>query len=110
MTKRILDHDPFTGVTTYHSYDHSTQQTTIERVQDVQPTLDRNKQLANDSSYKQQGMKDSFLHVAHIPMVVIEKWLIEDGIDVFNPEHYNRVRLKLNSNEYQYLRTTTGRV
>lgn len=110
MSKRLLDHDPLTGITTYHNYDHDSKITTIERVQDVQPILDRNKALANDSSYKQQGMKDSFLHAAHIPMIIIEKWLLEEGIDVFNAEHYPKVRAKLNSSEYQYLRTTTGKL
>jgi len=55
-------------------------------------------------------MKDSFLHAAHIPMIIIEKWLKEEGIDVFNPEHFQKVRAKLNSSEYQYLRTSTGRI
>jgi len=110
MSKRLLDHDPFTGITTYHSYDHSTKRTTIERVQNIAPILDRNKALANDTEYKRQGMKDSFLHAAHIPMIIIEKWLKEEGIDVFNPEHFQKVRAKLNSSEYQYLRTSTGRI
>lgn len=110
MGKRILDHDAFTGITTYHNYDHATKQTTIERVQNIEPALDRNKELYNDSSYRQQGMKDSFLHVAHIPMIIIEKWKVEEGIDVFNPDHINRVRAKLNSNEYKYLRTSSGRI
>ena len=108
--KRVLDHDAFTGITTYHSYDHETKQTTIERVQNIEPILDRNKTLYNDDEYKRQGMKDSFLHVAHIPMIIIEKWRNEEGIDVFNPEHINKVRAKLNSSEYKYLRTTAGRV
>jgi hypothetical protein len=89
--KRVLDHDPFTGITTYHDYNHETKQTTIERVQNIEPALDRNKVLFNDDDYKRQGMKDSFLHVAHIPMIVIEKWKVEEGIDVFNPGHINRV-------------------
>ena len=110
MTKRILDHDAFTGITTYHSYDHGTKQTTIERVQNIAPILDRNKALYNDGDYKQKTMKDSFWHAAHIPMIVIEKWRNEEGIDVFNPEHINKVRAKLNSSEYQYLRTSTGRI
>jgi hypothetical protein len=96
MTKRILDHDAFTGITTYHSYDHETKQTTIERVQNIAPILDRNKALYNDGDYKQKTMKDSFWHAAHIPMIVIEKW--------------RKVRAKLNSSEYQYLRTSTGRI
>jgi hypothetical protein len=43
-------------------------------------------------------------------MIIIEKWKVEEGIDVFNPDHINRVRAKLNSNEYKYLRTSSGRI
>ena len=55
-------------------------------------------------------MKESWWHAATIPAIVIEKWLIEEGIDVFNPDHINKVKAKLNSSEYAYLRTSTGRI
>jgi hypothetical protein len=110
MSKRILDHDPYTGITTYHSYNHDTKQTLIERTQHIAPILDRNKALAADSSYRQQGMKESWWHAATIPAIVIEKWLKEEGIDVFNEDHMPKVKAKLNSSEYAYLRTSTGRI
>ena len=110
MTKRVLDHDPLTGITTYHRYDHATQTTFIEREQDINYILDSNKELYNDESYKKDGIKKSWMHAATIPAIVIEKWLIEDGIDVFNPDHINKVKAKLNSNEYRYLRTASGRI
>lgn len=110
MSKRVLDYDPLTGITTYHSYNHDTKQTIIEREQKVDHILDMNKALANDDGYKKDGIKKSWMHAATIPAIIIEKWLIEDGIDVFNPDHMPRVKAKLNSNEYKYLRTINGRV
>lgn len=110
MSKRVLDYDAMTGITTYHDYNHETKETTIERVQDIAPILDRNKALYNDTGYRQKTMKDNFWHAAHIPMIIIEKWRNEEGIDVFNPEHITKVRAKLNSSEYKYLRTSTGRI
>jgi hypothetical protein len=110
MSKRVLDHDPLTGITTFHHYDHSTKQTHIERVQDVQPRLDNNKKLFNDDSYRSNGMKTGWLHAAHIPDIVIEKWLREDGVDVFNPDHMAAVKRKLNSPDWRYLRTSSGRL
>ena len=33
------------------------------------------------------------------------KWLTEDGIDIYNRDHWKAVKKKLNSNEYRYLKT-----
>ena len=110
MSRRLLDYDPLTGVTTYHHYDEMSDTTAIETVQDVTPTLEVNKAMANDDDYKRHGIKQSWWHVASIPVVVQEKWLREDGVNVFNPDHWPAVKRKLNDIEYRYLRTATGRV
>jgi hypothetical protein len=107
--KRLLDIEPLTGIQTFHEYDHQTGITTIERVQDVKPILDRNKRLANEDDYKKSGIKSSWMHGATIPNVIIEKWL-KEGIDVFNKDHWPRVRSKLNSSEYRYLKTLNGTI
>ncbi len=107
--KRLLDVDPLTGTKTYHEYDHLTGQATISTESDVSPILEANNSLYNDSSFKQQGMKNSMLKIASIPVDVIAKWKIEEGIDVFNKAHTPRVMRKLNSPDYRYLRTVSGR-
>lgn len=81
---------------------------TFERVQDVEAILDRNKQLANDGDGYSKSRE--LRRVASIPLVVIEKWLNEEGINFFDPNCEAVIRRKLNSQEYQYLRTAPGRL
>lgn len=108
--KRLLDYDSLAGIATYHHYDDATDTTGIERVQDVGSFIEHNKRLQNNPNYKQNGMKKEFLHVAHIPNIIIEKWLKEEGINVFKKQDRERVRKKLNDPDWKYLRTTPGKV
>jgi hypothetical protein len=107
MSKRILDYDPNTGITEFFEYDSLTDTTTLSRHQDVEPLLEYNKILQNDAEYSKSGIKNDFWKYASVPLVLIEKWLREDGIDVFDKNHDKRVFQKINSPEYRYLKTTT---
>lgn len=108
--KRLLDHDPASGVTTWFHWNDLDQKYSLEYVQDEKPWLEVNKKLFNEPDYKTKGMKDSFLHKAQIPVGVQTKWLIEEGIDIYNEDHWPKVRAKLNSPEYRYLLVTHGRL
>lgn len=105
--KRILDYDPVTKITTTFDYDHVTDMTIIGREQDISGILEMNKLLANSDEYTKHGFKEDWWHYATIPNIVIEKWLNEDGIDVYNKEHRKAVYKKLNQPEYRYLKTTS---
>jgi hypothetical protein len=109
MRKRILGFDPATGLLEYHSYDPATDRTIIESVQDVAPILERNKALQNADD---QGWSPSreMRRAAAIPDIIILKWRSEEGIDVFDRNHWPAVKRKLNSSEYRYLRTAPGRL
>lgn len=107
--KRLVDVDPLTGIQTWHEYDHDTEKTIIERVQDVQPFIDRNKALANEGDYKKKGIQNSWMHAATIPNVIIEQWL-KEGIDVFNKDHWPKVRRKLNDPDWKHLKTIVGTI
>lgn len=107
--KRLLDYDPLTGITQWHHFDEMTGKTTIETVQDVEPFIEMNKKMRNDADYSRRGMKNEFWHVATIPIVVQEQWL-KEGIDIHNNDHWPAVKRKLNDPEWQYLRTSLGRV
>lgn len=110
MTKRLLDIDPETGLHTYHEYDHAQRKTVIHYEQDVESVLERNKALANDDRHKRRGIKQEWMHVASIPVVVQMKWLIEHGVDVYNKDHQKKVNQLLQDPEWRYLRTTSGRL
>jgi hypothetical protein len=104
--KRLLDKDYLTGVSTYHHYDPATDLTTIETMQDVQPFIERNKALHN-TSYQRDGIKDEWMHVATIPVLVQMKWKQEYNIDIYDPADYKRIQKLLNDPDYRYLKTGT---
>lgn len=77
--------------------------------QDVEPILDRNKELFNNGSRGYTPSRD-FRHIAEIPLVVAEIWKNVHGVDCFNKDHAEGVRRLLNDPQYLYLRTAPGRV
>lgn len=106
--KRLIEHDPLTGVSTFFhgSDDGNTFQ--IQTVQDAEPIL-------NDNAKRRQtplNRKGEMWHAGTIPMALIEKWLREEGINVFSkdPWHKKKVAEKLNSNEFLKLRTKEFKV
>lgn len=42
-------------------------------------------------------------HVGHIPASVGLKWLVEEGIDIWNPHHADAVTKKLMDSDYRHL-------
>jgi hypothetical protein len=100
MSKRLLDFDPNTGVSTFHQYDEAEDKTYVSYEQDVEQILERNKRLANEATGKMGDM----VHVASIPTVVQLKWLTEYGVDLTNKDHMPAVKRLLNSDEWRYLK------
>ena len=107
MAKRIVDYDPYLGVTTYFDYDAATDTTIVGSEQDVSLLLDRNKTLQNDESHTKAGIKKGWWMYASYPAVIIQKWLNEYGVNVFDENHSKRVFELTNRPEYRYLKTTT---
>ena len=105
MSRRLIDHNTYTGQSTWHHYDHGTGQTHIETTQDVQSILDNNKRIQN-SNAADIGRKNGIMLFATIPNNVIVKLKQEKGIDVFNKDDYKKLeRLIDRDPEYKYLRT-----
>lgn len=78
-----------------------------EHTQDVEPILERNKRLRNEG----RGFSESgdLKRIASIPLVVVHQWL-QEGVDVFNPDHTKEVERRLNSSDWAFLRTSEGNV
>ena len=110
MTKRVIDYDPFTGVTTYFDYDYATDRTTIGMEQDVSVILDVNKARQNETEYSKSGIKNEWWHMCTIPTIVMERWKNEKGIDVLNKDHWGAVKKLLNDPDYKWLKATSGYV
>lgn len=107
MSKRVLDYDPLTGITTNFEYNYATDETTISREQDVELILDINKAITNDEDISKKGIKHGWWHYAQVPNIIIEKWRREHGVDFFNKDHQKAWLKLINQPEYRYLKTTT---
>ncbi len=94
-------------MTTFHEYIHSEDKTIISREQNVTSLLDMNKALANETDATKEGIKNGWWHYAQIPNIIIEKWLNEHGVNLYNKDHEKAVFRLLNQPEYRYLKTTT---
>lgn len=101
MDSRVLDHNPETGITTYHHFDPITELSHLESVQDVSSLLDDNKAHANEG-YK-PGME--FRRVAQIPLVVYydlkRRGILQDKV---------AFKRWLNDRDNRFFRTTHERV
>ena len=109
MSKRLLDHDPYTGITQWFHWDDVNQTTYIESVQDTTSILDLNNKLYNNDDYKRHGYKEGWVHVGQIPMVLIEEFK-NKGIDLMAQENWTLVKKLMNDSDYSKLRTSSGRV
>lgn len=110
MAKRILDYDPFSGITTTFDYEHDTDTAIVARSQDVSLILDANKVLQNNDEVTKKGIKNDWWHYAQIPNIVMEIWLTKHGVDAMKKENWEKgggVWKLLNDPEYRYLKTTT---
>jgi hypothetical protein len=80
-----------------------------KRTQDIEAILDHNKRLQNQSQ-KFGGYGDArWHHVATIPNVIIEKWMIEDGVNLLamrSEEFEKFIEKKLRDPDNAWLRTT----
>lgn len=47
--------------------------------------------------------KSELWHVGHIPASVGMKWLVEEGIDMWNPDHSDALKRKLMDSDYRHL-------
>lgn len=109
MPKRLISYDPVNGIKTFHDFDTVTKQTEITYEYDsVASVLDMNKRERNDFDRTKQD--EAWWKVATIPIAICNKWMIEDGINVWNKNHADRVFKKLNDPDWAYLRTSPGGV
>lgn len=80
----------------------------VESWQDTDAILDLNKAMHahNDGYNPDRTMR----RVASIPTILIHKWQVEEGWDALDPANADKLKAKLNSNEFLYLRTAPGRL
>jgi|TARA_R110001606_G_scaffold93981_3_gene208525 hypothetical protein len=92
-------------INTKFNYDHKEEKVVLHNTQDIQPILDMNKMEMNgDSPYGVQNNPD-LRKVASIPLIIIEKWKRELGVDIMDKNDMPKVKKLLNDPEYSWLRT-----
>lgn len=81
---------------------------TVAHRQDVSGIIEANKKARNEASGRKAG---ELQQVANIPNIVVLQWM-KEGINVMAPnrEDQKRMKKKLNSPEWAYLRTGGGRL
>lgn len=98
-------------VKTKFKYDHSEDKVVLQNVQDVGPLLELNKkELTGDSMYGTGDNAVGMRKVASIPLVVIEKWKRELGVDIMNKNDWPKIKQLLNDPENRFFRTREGRL
>jgi hypothetical protein len=107
MTRRLLDATP-EGLVEYFHFDEAADRMTIETVHDVTAVIERNKALAAETTGYSPSRE--LKHVDSIPVAVLHKWRIEDGIDWADRNHWPAVLRKLMDPEWHFLRTSPGRI
>lgn len=108
--KRLLSHDPITGKTEWWIWDSATRTASIRTEWDVTAILDSNKAAQNQDDQGWFSNKREMRRAASIPNAIIYKWLIEEGINIWDNNHLPAVRRKLNDPEWRWLRTAPGRL
>lgn len=104
MSKRIFDHDPLTGETTY--FEATDEGFNLITEADVEPILDLNAQKRSMGRQFYAADKD-FWKYASVPNIVLLKWAGELGIPgdkVFSDEFAEIVGRKLRSSEFYKLK------
>lgn len=105
MYRRLFDRNPETGVEQWHEYDPATDTTTIESVYDMTAVVEHTTRHQNLETGGYRGPMKDFWYAGEIPMGLIAKWRSEEGIDVFNKDHWPAVKKKLNDIDFRKLRT-----
>lgn len=98
-----FDYDPLSGAVSTFEHDESEGRIIIHRAADVQPVIDRNKELANHTD-GWNAARDMRL-AASIPIDVAYIWLRRYGVRAWRKEDWPAVRRLLNDGEWRYLRT-----
>lgn len=109
MTKKLFDFDPISGIITWFEGDgEGGFKLTYEA--DVEANLDANTQLYNSGKNGWVSPDKELKWVADIPLILVHKWLVEEGIDVFNRNDWPAVKRRLNDGGWRKLRTSPGQI
>ena len=93
---KLLDYDPFTGITTYFDHDAETQKNTLRYEQDIEPVIEANK---HDAQFLDK--KKNFWKIGTIPNNIIMQWSQECGHAPYSKEWNEYAKKQLNLADYR---------
>jgi hypothetical protein len=97
------------GIDVSGTYNEQTENWDFKFSQDVSALLDRNKAMYNENDGYSPSRE--WRRAASIPVIIQQKWLQEEGWDCYDlPANWDKLKQKLNSSEYLFLRTAPGRL
>lgn len=107
MTLRLID--DFPDRTDFFEYDESSDTVLVHsHFKNVRQVLERNKAIqGRDVAITRDDDNPGWVKVATIPDYVSEKWLREDGVNIYDKNNGPWLMAKLDSNEYRHLRVNT---
>lgn len=82
--------------------------TRFEAVAPTDPIIEFAKTLRNHNDGYTADR--SIRRVAIIPEIIVQKWRNEEGLDVYNPDHADRLARKLNDPDWAHLRSADGHI
>ncbi len=102
---RTLSYDPVTGIRQVFRFDHQTNKSIVEHIQDVEPILDHNHRMAQGLDRRQD-----WWFVGTIPDSVVIKWAVECNAKPYSKKWRKYAAKQLNSAEYAKLNPNRIRV
>lgn len=93
----MIDDGSFNGVRKFIRADDEDNVQVRYEGHDVDTIIDQNKRA--DAPDKRSDL----WHVGHIPASLGLKWLVEEGLDMWNPDHSDGVSKKLMDSDYRHL-------
>lgn len=84
-------------------YDPTTRETVEFAQADVSHEVEASRQMQNNDEFWKYGVKNEMALYAHIPAILLEKWMRE-GVDTNDTQALLKM---VNKPEYSYLKTTT---
>ncbi len=105
--KRLLEVQPY-GIAEYFHVDELTGEIAIQRVQDAAPVLEANKraQTAGDGFSPSRELRE----IAEIPLGVVELWRTILGVNIYDRNHWPKVKKLLADRDWMWLRTSPGSI
>lgn len=107
LSRKFFDYNPQTGLLTTTAFEDG--RNIVKYEQDCSPLFEDNAKKRADTDRTAKGIKDSLMHAAFVPDVVIIDMLTKHGVNFYDNHQTDRV-MQLLETEYSHCKTTHKRL